>query len=143
MAKAHASAGDAARAGTPDKLTPNAQAAGEFRLLGRVVSGMPLVDPPDDEFAALTAAIRGVIEDAKYPLSPKLDALKAALARLEAASNLVTGPTAPHPKKSVGGCGFEPEGPGGGQARSERGDNPAFTRARAYSDVILRLAEGG
>ena len=115
MAKAHASAGDAARAGTPDKLTPNAQAAGEFRLLGRVVSGMPLVDPPDDEFAALTAAIRGVIEDAKYPLSPKLDALKAALARLEAASNLVTGPTAPHPKRASAVADLNPKAPAAGR----------------------------
>lgn len=63
---------------------------------------MPTIDLPDDQLAAAIAAIRGVIEEAKYPLSQRLDALKAALARLEAASISVIGPKpAPHPTRTV------------------------------------------
>jgi hypothetical protein len=46
---------------------------------------MPTLDFPDDELAAVTAAIRHAIEDDRYPHAPRLDPLKAALARLEAA----------------------------------------------------------
>ncbi len=45
-----------------------------------------IVDLPDDELAVVIAALRRVIESDRYPLSPRLDPLKAALARLEAAS---------------------------------------------------------
>ena len=47
---------------------------------------MPTIDLPDDELAAVTTAIRGVIEDDRYPHAPRLDPLRAALARLDAAS---------------------------------------------------------
>ena len=47
---------------------------------------MPTIDLPDDELAAVTAAIRRLIEDDKYPHAPRLDPLRAALARLDAAS---------------------------------------------------------
>ena len=47
---------------------------------------MPTIDLPDDELAAVTAAIRRVIEGDRYPRAPRLDALRAALARLEAAA---------------------------------------------------------
>jgi hypothetical protein len=47
---------------------------------------MPTIDLPDDELAAVTAAIRGVIEGDRYPHAPRLDPLRAALARLDAAS---------------------------------------------------------
>jgi hypothetical protein len=47
---------------------------------------MPTIDLPDDELAAVTAAIRRVIEDNRFPHAPRLDPLRAALARLEAAS---------------------------------------------------------
>jgi hypothetical protein len=56
---------------------------------------MPTIDFTDAELAAVaaairrtiavTAAIRGVIADDKYPHAPRLDPLRAALARLEAA----------------------------------------------------------
>jgi hypothetical protein len=46
---------------------------------------MPTIDFPDDELAAVAAAIRGVIEGDRYPHAPRLDPLRAALARLEAA----------------------------------------------------------
>jgi hypothetical protein len=47
---------------------------------------MPTIDLPDDELAAVTAAIRRAIEDDKFPHAPRLDPLRAALARLEAAT---------------------------------------------------------
>jgi hypothetical protein len=57
---------------------------------------VPTIDLPDDELAAVTAAIRGVIEGDRYPHAPRLDPLRAALARLDAAA---ADPT-PHPSKS-------------------------------------------
>ena len=56
---------------------------------------MPTVDLPDDRLAAMAAAIRRVIEDDRYPHAPRLDALRAALGRLEAASASTPQPTAP------------------------------------------------
>jgi hypothetical protein len=47
---------------------------------------MPTIDFPDDELAAVTAALRRAIEDDRYPHAPRLDPLRAALARLEGAS---------------------------------------------------------
>ena len=67
---------------------------------------MPTIDLPADELAAVIASIRGVIADDKYPLSPRLVPLRAALGRLEAASE----PTAP-PK------GSPPAGKGDRRAR--------------------------
>jgi hypothetical protein len=48
---------------------------------------MPTINLPDDEFAAVIAAIRGVIEDDTFPHAPRLDPLKAALGKLVAASD--------------------------------------------------------
>jgi hypothetical protein len=47
---------------------------------------MPTIDLPDDELAAVTAATRRAIEDDRYRRAPRLDPLRAALARFEAAS---------------------------------------------------------
>ena len=47
---------------------------------------MPTIDLPDDELAAVTAAIRRAIEGDRYPHAPRLDPLRAALARFEAAA---------------------------------------------------------
>jgi hypothetical protein len=46
---------------------------------------VPTIDLPADELAAVAAAIRRLIEDDKYPHAPRLDPLRAALARLDAA----------------------------------------------------------
>jgi hypothetical protein len=51
----------------------------------------PTIDLPDDELAAVAAAIRRAIEDDKFPHAPRLDPLRAALARLDAANNFATG----------------------------------------------------
>jgi hypothetical protein len=47
---------------------------------------LPTIDLPADELAAVTAAIRRAIEDDRFPHAPRLDPLRAALARLDAAS---------------------------------------------------------
>jgi hypothetical protein len=49
---------------------------------------VPTIDLPDDELAAVTAAIRRAIADDKFPHAPRLDPLRAALARLQAATTL-------------------------------------------------------
>jgi hypothetical protein len=61
---------------------------------------VPTIDLPDDELAAVTAAIRGVIEGDRYPHAPRLDPLRAALARFDAASKPTLPPKAPPPAKA-------------------------------------------
>ena len=61
---------------------------------------MPTIDLPDDELAAVTAAIRRLIEDDKYPHAPRLDPLRAALARFEAAAEPTAQPKAPPATKA-------------------------------------------
>ena len=45
---------------------------------------MPTIDFTDDEYAAVTAAIRRAIEDDRFPRAPRLDPLRAALAKFDA-----------------------------------------------------------
>jgi hypothetical protein len=59
---------------------------------------MPTIDLTDDEVAAITAAMRRVIEGDRYSHAPRLDPLRAALARLEAASTPY--PKVPPPAKA-------------------------------------------
>jgi hypothetical protein len=61
---------------------------------------VPTIDLPDDELAAATTAIRRVIKGDRYPHAPRLDVLKAALARLEAASAPEPPPKAAAPAKA-------------------------------------------
>jgi hypothetical protein len=56
---------------------------------------VPTVDLTDDEFAAVTAAVRRTIENDRFPRAPRLDPLRSALAKLEPAT--APKPT-PHPK---------------------------------------------
>ena len=58
---------------------------------------MPTIDLPADELAAVAAAIRGLIEGDRYPHAPRLDPLRAALARFDAATPMREIP-APAPK---------------------------------------------
>jgi hypothetical protein len=46
---------------------------------------VPTISLTDDELAAVAAAIRRAIEDDKYPHAPRLDPLRAALGKLDAA----------------------------------------------------------
>ena len=50
------------------------------------IRAVPTIDLPADELAAVAAAIRRIIADDRYPHAPRLDPLRAALARLDAAS---------------------------------------------------------
>jgi hypothetical protein len=61
---------------------------------------VPTVDLPDDELAAVAAALRRAIEDDRYPHAPRLDPLRAALARLEAAAEPKGAPTVKADKRA-------------------------------------------
>ena len=64
------------------------------------IRAVPTIDLAADELAAVAAAIRGVIAGDRYPHAPRLDPLRAALARLDAASNPAPDPKAPPPAKA-------------------------------------------
>ena len=74
-------------------------------IISRVV---PIINLTDDELAAVTAAIRRAVERDRYRHAPRLEPLRAALARLEAAPGqkttaelapVSTPPKAPRPGK--------------------------------------------
>jgi hypothetical protein len=44
---------------------------------------MPTVDFSDEEYAAVTTAVRRTIDEDRFPLSPRLAPLKSALAKLD------------------------------------------------------------
>jgi hypothetical protein len=46
---------------------------------------MPTIDLTDDELAAVTAAVRRAVDEDRFPRAPRLDPLRSALAKLEAA----------------------------------------------------------
>jgi hypothetical protein len=62
---------------------------------------VPIVDLPADELEATIAALRGLIESDRYPHAPRLDPLRAALARLEAASKANHGSHSVPPPKAA------------------------------------------
>ena len=64
------------------------------------IRAVPTIDLLDDELAAVAAAIRGVIEGGLYPHAPRLDPLRAALARFDAASKPTPVPKATPPAKA-------------------------------------------
>ena len=47
---------------------------------------MPAINLTDDELAAVTALVRRAIEDDRFPHAPRLDPLRAALGKFEAAA---------------------------------------------------------
>ena len=49
---------------------------------------MPTINLTGDDYAAVTAAIRRAVEDDRFPRAPRLDPLRAALAKLDAAAKL-------------------------------------------------------
>ena len=83
----------------PDTSQGHRAAAGiaDRSLPADYIRAMPTIDLPDDELAAVTAAIRDVIEGDRYPRAPRLDPLRAALGRLEAAAEPAPEPKAPPP----------------------------------------------
>ena len=54
---------------------------------------MPSINLTDDELAAVAATVRRAIEDDKFPHAPRLDPLRAALGKFDAAAPEPT----PHP----------------------------------------------
>ena len=79
---------------------------------------MPTISLTDDELAAVAAAIRGLVEADRYPLSPRLDPLRAALGKWNAAAQEPTSLSkAPPPA----------------QADKRRGDNRRLGHARSRS----------
>ena len=67
---------------------------------------MPTIDLTDNEYAAVTAAIRRAIEDDRFPLAPRLNPLRAALAKFDAEPKLTPEPplpkTPPVPEATTG-----------------------------------------
>ena len=55
---------------------------------------MPTINLTDDELAAVTAAVRGVLRRRQVPHAPRLVPLRAALARLQAAAEPTPDPKA-------------------------------------------------
>jgi hypothetical protein len=60
----------------------------------------PTINLTNDELAAVTAAIRRAIEDDRFPHAPRLDPLRAALGKFEAAAEPAALPTAAPPAKA-------------------------------------------
>jgi hypothetical protein len=79
---------------------------------------MPTIALTDDEYAAVTAAIRRAIETGRFPRAPRLDRLRSALAKLE--------PTAPKPTPPPT-ARRQPE------AANGRGDSLSRPRRKALS----------
>jgi hypothetical protein len=61
---------------------------------------MPTINLTDDELAAVAALLRRAIEDDKFPHAPRLDRLRAALGKFEAAPEPMPLPKAPSPAKA-------------------------------------------
>ncbi len=76
---------------------------------------MPTIELPDDELAAAIVAIGRAIETDRYPRAPRLDPLRAALARFEAAAEPAPHPPAQGDKRAAvtGGAFDDGAGEGG------------------------------
>ena len=61
---------------------------------------VPTINLTVDELAVVTAAIRRSIEDDRFPHAPRLDPLRAALAKFDPASKPTAPPKAPPPAKA-------------------------------------------
>jgi hypothetical protein len=90
--------------GASPALEGRVQAHFKHLLAGQMsadyIRTVPTIDLPDDELAAVIAAIRRAIEDDKFPHAPRLDPLRAALARLEAATQIPKSPQEPSAAKA-------------------------------------------
>jgi hypothetical protein len=65
---------------------------------------MPTIELTDDERAAITAAIKRITEEDRYPHAPRLDPLRSALAKLDPAAaagqkRRARSPTVQNPKR--------------------------------------------
>jgi hypothetical protein len=64
------------------------------------IQAVPTINLNVDEIAAVSAAIRRAVEDDKFPHAPRLDPLRAALGKLDAALEPTPHPKAPPPAKA-------------------------------------------
>ena len=64
------------------------------------IRAVPTISLTDDELAAVTAAIRRAIEDDRFPHAPRLDPLRAALGKFDAATEPEPTPKAAPPAKA-------------------------------------------
>ena len=62
------------------------------------IPAVPTINLSDDELAAGTATVRRAIEDDRFPHAPRLDPLRAALEKFDAAAPEPTPPKAPAAK---------------------------------------------
>ena len=60
----------------------------------------PTISLTDDELAAVTAALRRLIEDDRFPHAPRLDPLRAALGKFETAAEPTPQPKGSPPAKA-------------------------------------------
>ena len=72
--------------GTGDRSARRLQATLLDKCQPDYIRAVPTINLTDDELAAVTAAIRRAIQDDRFPHAPRLDPLRAALARLDAAT---------------------------------------------------------
>jgi hypothetical protein len=64
------------------------------------IRAVPTIDLAADELAAVAVAIRRAIEDDRFPHAPRLDPLRAALPKFDAAPELTPHLKAPPPAKA-------------------------------------------
>jgi hypothetical protein len=86
------------------EATDNPRIIAALAAHGHPVAGwrsraVPTINLADDELAAVIAAIRRAIEDDRFPHAPRLDPLRVALRKFEAAPELTPLPQAPPPAK--------------------------------------------
>jgi hypothetical protein len=60
---------------------------------------MPTINLTNDELAAVTAAIRRAVEEDRFPRAPRLDPLRAALGKFEAAAEPTPAPAKDKPAR--------------------------------------------
>ena len=68
------------------------------QILPAYIRAVPTINLTDDELAAVTATVRRAIEDDRFPHAPRLDPLRAALEKFDAAAPEPTPPKAPAAK---------------------------------------------
>ena len=65
------------------------------QILPAYIRAVPTINLTDDELAAVTATVRRAIEDDRFPHAPRLDPLRVALGKFEAAAEPIALPKAP------------------------------------------------
>jgi hypothetical protein len=72
----------------------NAQ-GGACRDPDTAAKSMPMIDLTDEKHAAVTAAIRRLVDEDRFPHAPRLDPLRSVPAKLDAARKLTPDPPLP------------------------------------------------